>query len=652
MYPVLLRKIRLFFCLAMVWCCANCGIGNTMSYKLKSPNGNIQVAVFDNDGKVFYTVSYKNEQVLLPSALGLRTNKVDFYSALSLADASQPEHVSKEYETLNAKRRFNEYKANRQVFYLESSDKKQINVHFQVSDDGVVFRYEIPENTSLEGADVMEELTSFKLPTSAKAWLQPVAVAKSGWEQTNPSYEEHYQQGIPVGRNEASGAGWVYPALFQCDDTWMLISEADLDGTYCATRLGPESPNGEYRVGYPDSREVMPPGDLLPKVDGHFFSPWRVIVVGELATIVESTLGLDIAKEAIELKEDFIKPGKSSWSWINSKDDFIIYDEQKKYIDFAADMNWQYCLIDVNWDRQIGYDKIKELTDYAATKKVGLLLWYNSAGDWNTVDYTPKNRLLTAESRRAEFQRIQDMGIKGVKIDFFGGDGRSVIQYYIDILEDAATYGLLVNFHGATLPRGWSRTYPHLMTVEAVRGFEMVTFDQKDADQQATLSTILPFTRNAFDPMDFTPMNLHKINSHVKRRTTAAFELATSILFLSGIQHYAESPEGMAHVPEFVKDFLRELPDYWDDAKYVAGFPGKEVVIARKAGDRWYVAGINGENIQKTISIDLSTLGVDGNVTLITDGEEYGSLASKNTLLSALKDISLKPNGGFVAVIE
>src|SRR5690606_6690869 len=498
---------------------------------------------------------------------------------------------------------------------------------------------------------IKEERTSFRFPAYAKAWLQPVAVAKSGWEQTNRSYEEHYQQGIPVGTPEPTGTGWVYPALFQIDSTWVLITEAGLDGRYCATRLRSESPGGEYRIGFPDAREVMPDGGLLPESHEPFYSPWRVITVGSLATIIESNLGLDVAEEAIAITEDIVKPGKASWSWINSKDDYIIYEEQRKYIDFAAAMNWQYCLIDVNWDRKIGYEKIKELAGYAATKGVGLLLWYNSAGDWNTVKYTPKDRLLTRESRNEAFACIKAMGIKGVKIDFFGGDGRSVIQYYIDILEDAAKHGLLVNFHGATLPRGWSRTYPHLMTVEAVRGFEMVTFSQEDADRQATHATILPFTRNAFDPMDYTPMNLSEVRTQVKRRTTASFELATSVLFVSGIQHYAESPEGMARVPEYVQAFLRDLPDAWDDVRFIGGFPGKDVTIARKSGNRWYIAGINGEDTAKKVTVDLSAFEGVGQATMITDGQECGAFVQESIPIGGWT-IDVRPNGGFVIVME
>lgn len=642
-------KRLLFF--AIVVSLSSCA-ENQDSHIVTSPDGSLSVRLWtDTAGQAWYSVDKSGLTVLDSSSIGIVESGKDFSSGLTIITASAVEKISEHYESLTAKRRHPAYTANRQSYGLQNKAGERVDILFQVSDDGVAFRYVFPREANVETV-IEEELTSFRFPSSAKAWLQPVAVAKSGWEQTNPSYEEHYEQGIPVGTPEKTNTGWIYPALFQVDSVWVLITEAGLDGRYCATRLQPESPGGNYRVGFPDPREVMPSGGLLPRSEGPFNSPWRVVTIGSLATIVESTLGLDLADEAIDLDGSIVKPGKSSWSWINSKDDFIVYDEQRKYIDFASEMNWQYCLIDVNWDRKIGYEKIKELADYAAAKNVGLLLWYNSAGSWNTVKYTPKDRLLTPESRNEEFARIKEMGIKGVKIDFFGGDGQSVIQYYIDILEDAARHGLLVNFHGATLPRGWSRTYPHLMTVEAVRGFEMVTFSQEDADMQATHATILPFTRNAFDPMDYTPMNLHKVQTHVQRRTTSGFELATSVLFLSGIQHYAESPEGMASVPENVRDFLRNLPDQWDNVRFISGFPGKDVVVARQGNGRWYIAGINGEARTKDIHLDLTTLEGTDKASLITDGDTPGSFRFQDVVLDKGHTVTLKANGGFVMVLH
>lgn len=620
---------------------------------ISSPNKTIKLKFWlSEEGKPYYSVTHKNRMVLEQSALGLDIEDLRFQKQLSYVATSPSERIEKRYESVNAKRKLNHYRANKRTIFLENTEKKKINIQFQVSDDGLAFRYEVP-TIGETAKEVTTEYTSYKFPNTARGWLQPVAVAKSGWEHTNPSYEEHYQKEIPVGTPEETKTGWVYPALFKSGEAWVLISEAGLASNHAATRLHHESPNGEYRLAFPDPRETMQKeGGLRSKAERSFVSPWRIAAIGSLATVVESNLGQDILDGPTTVDNSFIKPGKSSWSWINSKDDFIVYEEQKKYIDFAADMKWQYCLIDVNWDTKIGYDKMQELADYAKGKNVGLLLWYNSAGDWNTVGYTPKNKLLLRESRRAEFQRIHNMGIKGVKIDFFGGDGQSVIQYYIDILNDAADYKLLVNFHGATLPRGWSRQYPHLMTVEAVRGFENVTFQQVEADRQAEICTIIPFSRNVFDPMDYTPMNLYKVPSGVQRRTTAAFELATSVLFLSGIQHFAESPEGMSHIHSSVQDFLRELPVSWDEVKFLGGYPGKEVVIARRAGKRWYVAGINGENVAKEVEVDLTALKTKGNIQWITDGSSHAAFDIRRSRFLKKHKVSLQAQGGFVMVIE
>jgi hypothetical protein len=588
--------------------------------------------------------------VLESSKLGIAREDGDFLSTLNLITASGITSVVDNYTMNNAKKSSIIYKANRRIFSLQNSNGKKMDIIFQVSNDGVAFRYYFPGIQ--EGIKrVTEEITSYNFRDSAKAFLQPMQVAKTGWEQTNPAYEEHYKQNMSVGTPAPENAGWVYPALFQSGNNWVLITEASLDSNYCATRLKSASPS-EYSIGFPDPREVFTGGGLLPQFELPYYSPWRIITIGSLKTIAESTLGTDLAQPAVKMNTSFIKPGKSSWSWIMSKDNFIIFEEQKKYIDYAADMKWQYCLIDADWDRKIGYDSIKILAEYAKTKNVGLLLWYNSSGEWNTVKYTPKSKLLTHEDRVKEFSYLKEIGIKGVKIDFFGGDGQSMIKYYIDILNDAAQYQLMVNFHGATLPRGWHRTYPHLLTTEAVRGFEMITFNQADADVEANHCAMLPFTRNAFDPMDFTPMNLYRIQSNVKRKTTSSFELALSVLFLSGIQHFAESPEGMRHVPEYVKQYLRDLPTHWDDVNFLDGYPGKHIVIARKSGSKWYIGAINGGDTEKHLTLDL-TLFNSNKGTLITAGKD--DLFNQQILnVAALKrkEITLKPNDGFVMVLE
>jgi len=615
--------------------------------QILSPDKKIKVAFAIANGSASFKVWYKNNLVLEESSLGIIRDDEDFYIGSRINKSSPATMVNDYYHSKNAKKSSVHYKASRKVFHLQNRHGKIMDIIFQVSNDGLAFRYFFPDHSAADKF-IQSEATAYNLNKNARAWLQPMSVAKSGWQQCNPAYEEGYVQEVPVGT--PSKVGWVYPALFRSNDVWMLFSEASLDSTYCGTRLINDSASSIYKVGFPDPREVFTGQGLLPHSKLPWSTPWRIIVVGSLKTIIESTLGTDLAKPAMKLDSSFIKPGKASWSWINSKDDSIVYSEQKRYIDYAHNMHWQYCLIDVDWDTKIGYEKIKELADYAATKNVGLLLWYNSAGNWNTTPYHPRSMLLTHEQREKEFGRIKSMGIKGVKIDFFGGDGQSMIKYYHDILLDAAQYKLLVNFHGATLPRGWARTYPHLMSTEAVRGFEMVTFDQRDADKEATHCAMLPFTRNAFDPMDFTPMNLNKVYTHVQRRTTSGFELALSILFLSGIQHYAESPAGISLMPDYVKTFLADLPTYWDDVKFIDGYPGKYLVVARRSGARWYVAGINGENTEKVLSLDLSFLG-NKKGRIISDADEPRTFTNKEITLDAGRTtVTMKPQGGFVIV--
>jgi alpha-glucosidase len=315
-------------------------------------------------------------------------------------------------------------------------------------------------------------------------------------------------------------------------------------------------------------------------------------------------------------------------------------------------MGWAYCLIDSMWDQQIGYDKVKELADYAATKNVSLLLWYNTNGNWNGAPQTPKDRMLTRESRVAEFARLKAMGIRGLKVDFFGGDGQAVINLYHDILQDSAPFGLAMNFHGATLPRGWHRTYPHLMTMEAVKGFEFITFEQANADEEPSFSTILPFTRNVFDPMDFTPVCLDKTGK-TKLRTTAAFQLALSVVFTSGVQHYPDLPAAMTKVPAYVKQFMRHVPSVWEDTKFLDGFPGKFVVLARRGDGRWYVAGINGEAAPRELTLDLAELAGAKSGTLITDGPEQRFQQKAMTISPDRKlTLTLEANGGFVLVLD
>ncbi len=609
-----------------------------------SPDGSLTVQVAEQEGKVYYQVFSKGDTVVIKSRLGLDTDGVSFSDELSLDQVSEVLPVSDAYELAHGKQTSIKYAGNRRVFTYKTPQDRKLEIVFQVSDDGVGIRYQLPG--SPDGQLITKEYTSFIFPKESKSWVQPMAESKSGWQQCNPSYEEHYLEGIAPNSPSPMGQGWIFPSLFQISDsTWVLISETGVERDFCGSHLNPIAEQNGMEIAFAQPRDIIPGQGYLPTGS---ITPWRIITVGSLGTIVESTLGTDLATPKIAMDESIVKPGIASWSWAVLKDNSVNFETTIEFIDYAAAMGWSYCLVDADWDTRIGWDKIAELSQYATSKNIGLWVWYNSAGDWNTTPYHPRSQLLTHEDRLREFNRLKSLGIVGVKIDFFGGDGQSMMAYYHDILLDAAEVGLLINFHGATLPRGWQRTYPHLMSMESIRGFEFITFGQEDADKAAKHCTMLPFTRNAFDPMDFTPMCFSEI-PNIQRKTTNGFELALPTLFLSGVQHLAEIPSGMASVPDYVREYLRDIPVKWDETRFVTGYPGKEVIIARRRGSDWFVAGINGEVVEKALDLDLGFLkGKTG--VMITDGETHPEFIQQDVQLDAEGRllVSLKPNGGFV----
>jgi alpha-glucosidase len=617
---------------------------------LLSPDRKLEVKVYVTErNRLAYTVNRGGQPVLLESALGLHLTGADFTREVRLKRRSVVKPIKDEYTIRVGTKSRIVYPANEQTVSILNAEGRELGVTFRVSNDGVAFRY-LFADPAVPEKQFLAETTSFRFSPSSRAWLQPVAPAQTGWSKVNPSYEELYQMDILVGTPSTLGAGWVFPALFNTVGHAVLISEAGMDGSWHGSRLHHDSFDGEYRLDIPQAPEIFPGGALLANAKDKLISPWRIIAVGNLATVMESTLGTDVAAPAIPLADDFIKPGHASWSWAILKDDYTVFEEQKRFIDYAADMRWDYTLVDADWDRKIGYDRLKELVDYAASKNIGILVWFNSSGDWNETTMTPKSELLTHEQRVAVFSRLRDIGVKGIKVDFFAGDGQSMIAYYVDILKDAAQHNLLVNFHGSTLPRGWQRTWPHLMTMEAVKGFEFGTFSQEGQDPIAVQAVMSLFARNVFDPMDFTPMVFGDIPK-ISRVTENSFELAQSVLMISGIQHFAEIPEGMATAPDYVKDFLRELPREWDDVKFLDGFPGRYIALARRAGDAWYVAGLNAETWDKAFTLDLRFTGAKEGLLIGSGDTERGFSQQKISLKEPLK-ISVRPSAGFVVVLK
>ncbi|MEJ2402404.1 MAG: glycoside hydrolase family 97 catalytic domain-containing protein [Xanthomonadales bacterium] len=639
----MLRKLTFFLLFCSLSAMADSGS------RLASPNDGLRLHFdLDDRGRPWFQLLAGDDPLIRPSPLGISLHNTAFVDGLTVAATSGVDPVTDRYRLWTGKRTQAAYRANRWTVTLRNAAGHAVIIAFQLSDDGLAYRYEFPGESD-DVRVVTAEHGGVHFVHGTRAWLQPKANARTGWSKVNPSYEEDYLQDIPVGTPSPIESGWVYPALFRYGDTWLVVSETGMDGTFPGSNLAAESPDGLYRIRYPQDAEVITNGKLLGEARLPFHTPWRLLLAGDLATIMDSTLGTDLAEPNVLENTGFIEPGISAWSWGLLKDDYTIYPVQKAFVDYAADMNWPYVLVDADWDQKIGYGKIADLAEYAAGKDVGLLLWYNSSGAWNETVYTPKSRLLTRADRRAEFARLQEMGVRGIKVDFFPGDGASVMQYYVDLLRDAADHELVVNFHGTTLPRGLQRTFPNHLTSEAVKGLEFITFEQANAEREATHSAMLPFTRNLFDPMDFTPMVLGEIPDR-QRRTSNGFQLALPVLFTSGIQHLVTTPEQMAQMPGFVKDYLRAMPAMWDDSRFVSGYPGRHVTIARRAGERWYVAAIHAGPVARRFAPDLSFTGRERG-QLITDGASWREPAQRNVALDDLA-IELEPGTGFVLIID
>ena len=636
-------------CLLMVLFSTGC---STTFNTISSPDGKIGVQFqVDPDGGALYAILLGGEQVLRPSAMGLVRNDSSFAEKLTLVKTSDVEAVKDAYDMFEGKKKHCVYQANRRVFTVKNPVGETMDIIFQVSNDGVAFRYAFPQKSD-KTYSVRQEKTAFAFAAATVSWLHPMQPGKSGWSRTQPSYEEHYEIEKPVGRPSPTGEGWCFPALFKtAAGDWVLICDSDVNESYCAVRLANDSTGGVYHIAFPHPKEHRGEIDPVePQIQLPFASPWRVLIIGQnLNTIVESTLMTDVATPCQLKNTDFIKPGKAAWPWLRYDSEGSNLPMVEKYLDFAAAMRWEYILVDCDWDKRIGYEKVAEFVKQANAKNVGVILWYNSNGPWNDAPMTPKNKMHESKIRREEFAKLQKMGVKGVKVDFFGGDKQATMKLYLDIFKDAADYGILVNCHGATIPRGWQRTYPNLVSMEAVMGMEYNTFEQKNTDQEPQHCCVLPFTRNAIGSMDYTPTVLDPKIRGVRLVTTSAFEIALSVVFESGVQHFGLSPDEMKLMSDKVKSYLQNVPVVWDETRLIDGYPAKYVIIARRSGDTWYIAGINGRNEAKDFTVDLSVLGRIGeNRTLITDGPDRTFVAQP--IESQKVDMKLQPNGGFVII--
>ena len=621
--------------------------------RVASPNGKLVVTISDEGGKPAYTVCYDGHVVLTPSALGLKTNIGDLTQQLTLKSCDS-KTISDHYTVRNIKQQTVDYEAAEAVCHFTQGNKPVMDITFRVSNRDVAYRYRVLPKGETRVCVVESEASAFVMPENTTTFLCPQSSPMHGFARTSPSYETSYDLDQPVGRN-GWGEGYTFPCLFKvpaAQPVWVLISETGTDGDYVGCRLLNEGA-GNYRIGFPQQGEMNGVGSITPAISLPGETPWRTITVGPLANIVETTVPFDLVQPKYKASQDYIY-GKGSWSWIIGMDSSCNFDEQKRYIDFSAAMGYQSVLIDAFWDRQIGYDRIAELARYGKAKGVGLFLWYNSNGSWNDAPQTPIGKMNNARIRRAEMKWMHDNGIRGIKVDFFGGDKQPMMQLYEDILADANDFGLLVIFHGCTLPRGWERMYPNYAASEAVLASENLHFGQGSCDAEARNACIHPFIRNTVGSMDFGGSTLNKFynadNQHGTHRVTSdVYALATAVLFQSAVQHFALAPNNLTDAPAWAIDFMRMVPTTWDEVRFIDGYPGKYILLARRSGSKWYVVGVNAEQqpVKKTISLPMFEKG--SSLSLYSDDAQLqGSLKTIKLNKKQQLTITIPCNGGLV----
>jgi alpha-glucosidase len=614
-------------------------------WSVASPDGRTSIVVTrDDDGHLTWRATRGGATVVESSPMGVRRADQAFADGLVFSAASGARTINERYTMPHGKRRDHQVRGRERTLIFANPAGRRLEILLRAHDDGVAFRYRFPERDAAPKT-VVEELTGFRVPVNARAWLMPQqAVHRYG-----PAYEDFYEE-VAAGTPAPRPDGWAFPALFRTPSGhWLLAHESALDGTYCGSHLAQQAMGNVYRITFPDPGEGAGVGAVQPTSTLPWTLPWRLVVIGDsAANILESDLVLDLSPPSRLKDASWVRPGRASWSWWSASNSPKHAPQLNAFIDMGAEMTWEYALVDANWN-VMETGRIDDVIAHAKDKGVGLLFWYNSGGPHNDVTEAPRDRMHRRETRRAEFAKLREWGIKGVKVDFWHSDKQDRIQQYRDILEDAADFQMLVNFHGSTIPRGWSREFPHLVTMEAVFGAEQYKFREAYAKRAAWHNTVLPFTRNVVGPMDYTPVTF--TDHTFPRKTTNGHELALALVFESGIQHFADSVEAYRGLPAAAKAFLKAVPAAWDETRALVADPGRAVVVARRSGPTWYVGGLNGGDESQSAKVGLDFLPAGTwTATIIRDGDGDRTFADETRHVSVRDaiDVVMRGRGGFV----
>ena len=634
--------------------------GQVSALDIAGPDGRLVVNVEGRDGLPVYSLTYDGATLLSESPLGLTTDGGDFTSGMKLtADSTDIFHARFRQDRI--KHSQVDFTATRSRQSFVNSDGQRLDMEWLVGDNDVAFRYLLPAQGGKASAVIKAEATGYDFPSQTTTFITPQSDPMIGWKRTKPSYEEVFSADARMDTRSQYGRGYTFPCLFHVGDSgWVLVSETGTTGGYVGCHLSDYDPQVGYAIAFPMAGEANGIGTTSAGMALPGSTPWRTLTVADnLRPIAETTVAYDVVEPLYEPSEEY-RPGRYTWSWLIWQDNSINYKDQVAFVDLAAEMGYEYCLVDNFWDATIGRGRIAELSRYALGKGVGLLLWYNSNGFENDAPQTPKNRMNTVAARRREMAWLKSIGVKGIKVDFFGGDKQHTMQLYEDILYDANDFGLQVVFHGCTLPRGWERMYPNFVASEAVLASENVYFSDWHANREAFDLTLHPFCRNAVAAMDWggTIMNRYMSRDNRRRhprRTTDVFEMAAAIVTQTSVQCIALQPNNLDELPAAGLDFLRSVPTAWDETRLIDGYPGRYVVMARRSGDRWYVAGLNATARPLTLTLDLPMMAGKA-VSVYSDKPAKTEIEAEMTLKEAkvsgkgkLK-ITMQPNGGAVVM--
>ena len=642
------------------------------NYTVTSPDGKLAVNVECKEGKAFYTVNYDGKQMLGASALGLVANYGDFSQNLTMgACKNNKKHLA--YKMTRIKKEKIEKNASEATIGFLNSKKDSMTLHLHVSNNDIAYKYEMirPKKDNPKSVIIYNEVSGFNFPSQTTTFLCPQITPMTGWERTKPSYEEEYTPDAQMNVKSQFGVGYTFPCLFKVgNDGWVLVSETGVSSAYPGCRLSDYEPGKGYTVAFPQKGENNGIGSEFAGIPLPGETPWRTITVGSsLAPIVETTIPYDVVEPLYEASQTY-KPSRYTWSWLIWQDNSINYDDQVKMVDVAAAQGYEAILVDNWWDKQIGRKRIEELSKYAKSKKVSLMLWYNSNGFENDAPQTPRQIMNNSIARKKEMAWMKKIGVVGIKVDFFGGDKQETMKLYEDILSDANDYGLEVIFHGCTMPRGWERMYPNYVSSEAALASENVYFTDYHAKKEAFEMTMHPFSRNAVASFDWGGVMMNKYfskdnKSRHQRYTSDVFEMATAITNQSSVNCICLYPNNLQDVPQWELDWLKNVPTAWEDTKFIAGYPTKYAVVARKSSvengsgaaltaGRWFVGGLNATDKPLALTLDLPMF-AGKTVTYITDqpkkkGEKFFTSVKKT--LKVGKDgkakVVIQPNGGII----